>query len=159
MLRRTKSTLVLQDFNSSSLTKKSSIFSEESKNNNNNITVGKPPTFKLSEEGSFETSSSSSSKMPSIFSQQSSTFLKACGLCRKKLSPQMNIYMYKGDQSFCSDDCRCRKILIEELLMDEIEEETTIEVPKTDILSSSPHFATNVGNGLPSRRNHVRAAA
>ncbi|KAI3974721.1 hypothetical protein MKX01_002251 [Papaver californicum] len=157
MLRRTKSILVLQDFSSSSLAKKNSIFSQESNNNSNNIIVGEPPTFKLSEEGSFETSSSS--KMPSIFSQQSSSFLKACGLCRKKLSPEMNIYMYKGDQCFCSDDCRCRKILIEELLMDEIEEETTMEVPNKDILSSSPHFATNVGNGLPPRRNHVRAAA
>ncbi|KAI3833545.1 hypothetical protein MKW98_024544 [Papaver atlanticum] len=154
MLKRTKSTLVLHDSFSSSVTKKNSIFSQES-NNKNNITVGKP-TFKLSEEGSFETSSP---KMSSIFSQDSSNFLKACGLCRKKLSPEKNIYMYRGDQAFCSDSCRCRKILIEELLMEETEEETTIEVPNKDILSSSPHFATNIGNGLQPRQNHVRAAA
>ncbi|KAI3847907.1 hypothetical protein MKX03_026146 [Papaver bracteatum] len=156
MLKRTKSTLVLQDSFSSSLTKKNSIFSQES-NNNNNIILGRP-TFKLSEEGSFETSSP---KMSSIFSQESSNFLKACGLCRKKLTPQKNIYMYRGDQAFCSDDCRCRKILIEELLMEKIEEEetTTELITKNQISSSSAHFGTNIGNGLLPRRNHVRAAA
>ncbi|KAI3968898.1 hypothetical protein MKW92_034600 [Papaver armeniacum] len=158
MLKRTKSTLAFQDPFSSSLTKKSSIFSQDS-NNNNNIILGKP-TFRLSEEGSFETSSP---KMSSIFSQESSNFLKACGLCRKKLSPEKNIYMYRGDQAFCSDDCRCRKILIEELLMEEVEEEeeTTMElVTKKEIAPSSVHFAgRNLGNGLPPRRNHVRAAA
>ncbi|KAI3920636.1 hypothetical protein MKW92_020997 [Papaver armeniacum] len=156
MLKRTKSTLVLQDSFSSSLTKKNSIFSQDS-NNNNNIILGKP-TFRVSEEGSFEPSSP---KMSSIFSQESSNFLKACGLCRKKLSPEKNIYMYRGDQAFCSDDCRCRKILIEELLMEEVEEETTMElVTKKEIApSSSVHFGRNLGNGLPPRRNHVRAAA
>ncbi|KAI3968899.1 hypothetical protein MKW92_034601 [Papaver armeniacum] len=126
-----------------------------SQESNNNIVAVKP-TFKLS-GGSIKTSSSNG-----IFSSSSSetNFLKACGLCRKKLSPQKNIYVYKGDQSFCSDDCRCRKILIEELLMEEIEEEeTTMEVPTKETVSSSLHFATNVGNGLPPRRNHVQAAA
>ncbi|KAI3974720.1 hypothetical protein MKX01_002250 [Papaver californicum] len=92
-------------------------------------------------------------------SSQESNFLKACGLCRKRLSPQKNIYMYKGDQSFCSDDCRCRKILIEELLMEDIEEDTTMEIPSKETVSSSIHFVTNVGNGLPPRKNHTRAAA
>ncbi|MCL7039409.1 hypothetical protein MKW94_005063 [Papaver nudicaule] len=151
MLKRTKSTLVLQD-SSSSLTKKDSIFSQES--NSNNII-----TFKLSEEGSFEPSS----KMPSIFSHSESNFLKACGLCRKKLSPEKNIYMYRGDQSFCSDYCRCRKILIdelrEEIYMDEMNETATELQTKETVVSSSARLVTNVGNGLPPRRNHIRAAA
>ncbi|KAI3920641.1 hypothetical protein MKW92_021002 [Papaver armeniacum] len=151
MLRRAKSTLVLQESSSLFIKKDSSISSQES----NNIVAVKP-TFKLS-GGSLKTSSNV------IFSSVSeSNFMKACGLCRKKLSPLKNIYMYKGDQSFCSDDCRCRKILIEELLMEEMEEETTTElVPRKEITSSSTPLATyiNVGNGLPPRRNHVRAAA
>ncbi|KAI3968900.1 hypothetical protein MKW92_034602 [Papaver armeniacum] len=151
MLRRAKSTLVLQESTSLFIKKDSSISSQES----NNIVAVKP-TFKLS-GGSLKTSSNG------IFSSVSeSNFMKACGLCRKKLSPLKNIYMYKGDQSFCSDDCRCRKILIEELLMEEMEEETTIElVPRKEITSSSTPLATyiNVGNGLPPRRNHVRAEA
>ncbi|KAI3847905.1 hypothetical protein MKX03_026144 [Papaver bracteatum] len=124
-----------------------------SQESNSNIIAVKP-TFKLS-GGSLKTSSNG------IFSSVSeSNFMKACSLCRKKLSPLKNIYMYKGDQSFCSDDCRCRKILIEELLMEEIEEEeTTMEVPTKEIVSSSIYFATNLGNGLPPRRNRVQAAA
>ncbi|KAI3983646.1 hypothetical protein MKX01_042482 [Papaver californicum] len=121
----------------------------------NNIIAVKP-TFKLS-GGSLKTLSKMSND---IFSSSSElNFLKACGLCRKKLSPLKNIYMYKGDQSFCSDDCRCRKILIEELLMEEMEEETTTEIPTKETVSSSLHFATNLGNGLPPRSNHIRAAA
>ncbi|KAI3833547.1 hypothetical protein MKW98_024546 [Papaver atlanticum] len=154
MLRRAKSTLVLQESTSLFIKKDSSISSQES----NNIIAVKP-TFKLS-GGSLKTSSKMSNGIFTSVSE--SNFMKACGLCRKKLSPLKNIYMYKGDQSFCSDDCRCRKILIEELLMEEMEEETTTElVPRKEISSSSTHFATNinVGNGLPPRRNHVRAAA
>ncbi|KAI3974719.1 hypothetical protein MKX01_002249 [Papaver californicum] len=147
MLRRAKSTLVLQESTSLFIKKDSMVSSQES----NNIIAVKP-TFKLS-GGSLKTSSKMSNGIFSSSSQESN-FLIACGLCRKKLSPQKNIYMYKGDQSFCSDDCRCRKILIEELLMEEIEEETTKET-----VSSSIHFVTNVGNGLPPRRNHIRAAA
>ncbi|RZC85914.1 hypothetical protein C5167_026586 [Papaver somniferum] len=151
MLRRAKSTLVLQESTSLFIKKDPSISSQES----NNIIAVKP-TFKLS-GGSLKTSSNGN-----FSSVSEPNFMKACSLCRKKLSPLKNIYMYKGDQSFCSDDCRCRKILIEELLMEEMEEETTIElVPRKEISSSSSHFATNinVGNGLPPRRNHVRAAA
>ncbi|KAI3983645.1 hypothetical protein MKX01_042481 [Papaver californicum] len=154
MLRRAKSTLVLQDSISTSLPiKKDSLISSQESNN----IIAVKPTFKLS-GGSLKTSSKMSN---GIFSSSSeSNFLIACGLCRKKLSPQKNIYMYKGDQSFCSDDCRCRKILIEELLMEEIEEEeTTMEIPTKETVSSSIHFATNLGNGLPPRRNHIRAAA
>ncbi|MCL7039411.1 hypothetical protein MKW94_005065 [Papaver nudicaule] len=154
MLRRAKSTLVLQESTSLFIKKDSSISSAQESNN----IIAVKPTFKLS--GS---SLKTTSKMPNgIFSSSSeSNFLKACGLCRKKLSPLKNIYMYKGDQSFCSDDCRCRKIMIEELLMEEMEEETasTMEIPTKEKVSSSIHFATNVGNGLPPRRNHIPAAA
>ncbi|MCL7025494.1 hypothetical protein MKW94_015267 [Papaver nudicaule] len=149
MLKRAKSTLVLQDSSSSPI-KKDSIFSQDSNNK---------PTFKLSEEGSFETPS----KMPSLFASQESNFMKACGLCRKKLSPEKNIYMYRGDQSFCSDDCRCRKILIdelrEEIYLDELKETAMELQTKETVLSSSARLVTNVGNGLPPRRNHIRAAA
>ncbi|MCL7032707.1 hypothetical protein MKW94_006530 [Papaver nudicaule] len=101
--------------------------------------------------------------MPSLFSQAESNFLKACGLCRKKFSPEKNIYMYRGDQSFCSDDCRCRKILIdelrEEIYLDEMNETATMELQtKETLLSSSTRLVTNVGIGLPPRRNRVEVA-
>ncbi|KAJ4761120.1 hypothetical protein LUZ62_071495 [Rhynchospora pubera] len=40
--------------------------------------------------------------------------LKACYLCRKLLSPNMDVYMYRGDLGFCSEECRCQQILSDE---------------------------------------------
>ncbi|KAI3996213.1 hypothetical protein MKX01_011795 [Papaver californicum] len=90
------------------------------------------------------------SVLASTYSQDS-CFLKACGLCKKKLSPQKNVYMYMGDQGFCSVDCRSRKIV-----RDEIRE---IEASTKKILSSSPHCPKNVRIRLPSHRNRISATA
>ncbi|WOK92077.1 hypothetical protein Cni_G00768 [Canna indica] len=60
--------------------------------------------------------SSSLSKAPQ------SGFLKACFLCNKELSPHSDVYMYRGDQGFCSEACRSRQILL-----DETREKTTRE--------------------------------
>ncbi|KAL7180562.1 hypothetical protein ACSBR1_043706 [Camellia fascicularis] len=49
-------------------------------------------------------------------------FLKSCHLCNKKLSLDKDVYMYKGDQGFCSVECRERQIYMDE--MKEIEEST-----------------------------------
>ncbi|XP_068327977.1 FCS-Like Zinc finger 15-like [Pyrus communis] len=59
---------------------------------------------------SFNFSSHSSS--PSFFGQPS--FLDQCFLCKQKLLPGKDIYMYKGDRGFCSVDCRYRQIFMDE---------------------------------------------
>ncbi|XP_052190917.1 FCS-Like Zinc finger 15 [Diospyros lotus] len=41
-------------------------------------------------------------------------FLDHCILCRRKLLPGNDIYMYKGDRAFCSVECRCTQILMDE---------------------------------------------
>ncbi|XP_031398926.1 FCS-Like Zinc finger 15-like [Punica granatum] len=41
-------------------------------------------------------------------------FLDCCFLCRTKLLPGNDIYMYKGDRAFCSVECRCRQISLDE---------------------------------------------
>ncbi|KAI3919360.1 hypothetical protein MKX01_038830 [Papaver californicum] len=87
------------------------------------------------------------SVLASTYSLESS-FLKACGLCKKKLNPQKNVYMYMGDQGFCSVDCRSRQIV-----KDEIRE---IEISTKKILSSSPYCPKNVRIRL---RNRIPAAA
>ncbi|XVE95348.1 hypothetical protein REPUB_Repub02eG0089100 [Reevesia pubescens] len=33
-------------------------------------------------------------------------FLRSCGLCRRRLVPGRDIYMYRGDTAFCSQECR-----------------------------------------------------
>ncbi|XP_057981940.1 FCS-Like Zinc finger 15-like [Malania oleifera] len=44
-----------------------------------------------------------------------SCFLTSCFLCNKKLSPDKDIYMYRGDQGFCSAECRSRQIVVDEM--------------------------------------------
>ncbi|AET01907.1 putative Zf-FLZ domain-containing protein [Medicago truncatula] len=42
-------------------------------------------------------------------------FLKTCNLCNKQLSQDKDIYMYRGDQGFCSIECRNRQIVLDEM--------------------------------------------
>ncbi|XP_047307202.1 FCS-Like Zinc finger 2-like [Impatiens glandulifera] len=42
-------------------------------------------------------------------------FLEACFLCEKSLGGNKDIFMYRGDIPFCSDDCRQEQMEIEEL--------------------------------------------
>ncbi|KAI3684121.1 hypothetical protein L6452_33340 [Arctium lappa] len=52
-------------------------------------------------------------QMPS--SSSTCCFLKSCFLCHKHLSLDKNVYMYKGDQGFCSEECRSRQIYIDDI--------------------------------------------
>ncbi|KAI4345396.1 hypothetical protein L6164_012524 [Bauhinia variegata] len=45
---------------------------------------------------------------------QTPTFLDQCFLCNKRLLPGNDIYMYKGDRAFCSVECRCKQIFMDE---------------------------------------------
>ncbi|URD82762.1 hypothetical protein MUK42_05009 [Musa troglodytarum] len=47
-------------------------------------------------------------------SARRSTFLEHCCLCRGKLRQGQDIYMYRGDRAFCSEECRCRQIFMDE---------------------------------------------
>ncbi|MED6187536.1 hypothetical protein PIB30_077360 [Stylosanthes scabra] len=42
-------------------------------------------------------------------------FLKTCNLCNKQLRPDKDIYMYRGDQGFCSIECRNRQIVLDDM--------------------------------------------
>lgn len=87
----------------------------------------KPPSPAASSSSS---SPSSSSFNP--FSRRSSSsfqvagFLDHCFLCKQKLLPGRDIYMYKGDRAFCSEECRYRQIFMDE------EETTTTVKAKTE---------------------------
>ncbi|KAL6634677.1 hypothetical protein ACP70R_027348 [Stipagrostis hirtigluma subsp. patula] len=43
-----------------------------------------------------------------------SSFLQRCSLCHKELAEGTDIYMYRGDRAFCSVECRCRQIFMDE---------------------------------------------
>lgn len=42
-------------------------------------------------------------------------FLKSCYLCNKNLSLDKEVYMYRGDQGYCSIECRDRQIFLDEM--------------------------------------------
>lgn len=50
----------------------------------------------------------------STFSAQSS-FLSSCYLCNRLLSSNNDVYMYRGDQGFCSTECRSRQMTLDEI--------------------------------------------
>ncbi|KAL6660010.1 hypothetical protein ACP70R_002132 [Stipagrostis hirtigluma subsp. patula] len=41
-------------------------------------------------------------------------FLKRCFSCHKTLDANMDVFVYKGEQAFCSPECRCLHIAKEE---------------------------------------------
>ncbi|KAL8171582.1 hypothetical protein V2J09_023386 [Rumex salicifolius] len=45
----------------------------------------------------------------------SDCFLSSCHLCKKRLKSGEDVYMYMGDQGFCSVDCRSRQIAMDEM--------------------------------------------
>ncbi|XP_055815211.1 FCS-Like Zinc finger 15 [Solanum dulcamara] len=47
-------------------------------------------------------------------SPATSGFLDSCFLCKQKLLPGKDIYMYKGEWAFCSVECRCKQIFMDE---------------------------------------------
>ncbi|KAF0899778.1 hypothetical protein E2562_024096 [Oryza meyeriana var. granulata] len=72
----------------------------------------------------------------------SCSFLKACSLCRRELSPTKDVYMYRGDQGFCSEECRWQQIVVDERQ----EREATVSRPVRRGLARhhSPHRAAPI---------------
>ncbi|WCJ31839.1 hypothetical protein M5689_013294 [Euphorbia peplus] len=48
---------------------------------------------------------------PSNITRRNSVdFLTTCGLCKRRLAAGKDIYMYRGDTAFCSQECRERQM-------------------------------------------------
>ncbi|KAG9443918.1 hypothetical protein H6P81_015258 [Aristolochia fimbriata] len=94
-------------------------------------------------------SSSSSAALlsPSSNSLPAATFLDECFLCKKRLLPEKDIYMYRGDRAFCSVECRCRQIFMDE---ESVVSEKNCSVVAASASSSSRRrkAAKNRGGGL-----------
>lgn len=41
-------------------------------------------------------------------------FLDACFSCKRRLRPERDIFIYRGDAAFCTEECRNRQILTDE---------------------------------------------
>ncbi|KAF9682550.1 hypothetical protein SADUNF_Sadunf05G0120600 [Salix dunnii] len=67
-------------------------------------------------------------------------FLRACSLCKCRLIPGRDIYMYRGDGAFCSLECRQQQISF-----DERKQKCSLASKKESVSSTT---ATDVsGNG------------
>ncbi|KAG8373345.1 hypothetical protein BUALT_Bualt11G0014500 [Buddleja alternifolia] len=42
-------------------------------------------------------------------------FLRSCSLCNRRLAPDRDIYMYRGDRAFCSVECREQQMKHDEI--------------------------------------------
>ncbi|KAH9627492.1 hypothetical protein KSS87_006183 [Heliosperma pusillum] len=49
-----------------------------------------------------------------IYTFQQSYFLESCFLCQKHLGPNNDIFMYRGNTPFCSEECRQEQIEIDD---------------------------------------------
>jgi len=65
-----------------------------------------------------------------------SDFLSSCNLCRKTLHGK-DIYMYRGEKAFCSEECRHRQIV-----NDERKEKMRSKASRSSNVSSSPYSYT-----------------
>ncbi|CAF1805278.1 hypothetical protein Bca4012_028803 [Brassica carinata] len=45
-----------------------------------------------------------------VFGSEEPHFLESCSLCRKHLGRNSDIFMYRGDKAFCSNECREEQI-------------------------------------------------
>ncbi|CAF1715879.1 hypothetical protein HID58_084395 [Brassica napus] len=93
-----------------------SIILESTNNNNNNNTLSTPKPHQVVNKSAVMVSSD----LRRGNCYLSSGFLEHCFLCRKKLLPAKDIYMYKGDRAFCSVECRSKQMTMDE----EVEEES-----------------------------------
>ncbi|MCO5571423.1 hypothetical protein L7F22_025163 [Adiantum nelumboides] len=75
------------------------------------------PNMHNMQAGPLLPASSTTSRMPSSSFDKhsmSESFMNACYSCKKLLGHGRDIYMYRGDAAFCSEDCRLRQITYDE---------------------------------------------
>ncbi|GAB4841928.1 hypothetical protein Ancab_011885 [Ancistrocladus abbreviatus] len=91
---------------------------------NSSITV-KPrrPIFELFDQDSLSSchGNAHDEYNPSCESNELCWFLKSCSLCNKPLKPDGDVYMYRGDQVFCSTECRSWQIVLDDLDLEELD--------------------------------------
>ncbi|CAA0817515.1 Protein of unknown function (DUF581 [Striga hermonthica] len=90
---------------------------------------------------------------PSSSSSSACGFLECCFLCRKKLLPGNDIYMYKGDTAFCSVECRYKQIFMDE---EEASAKSSCTLEYNCSAPSSSSSARTAGKG-PRNRAHAFA--
>ncbi|KAF2293073.1 hypothetical protein GH714_036110 [Hevea brasiliensis] len=81
-------------------------------------------------------------------------FLRTCGLCKRRLAPGKDIYMYRGDTAFCSLECR-----EQQMKNDERKEKSLVMASKKEDRHASPSTATSSSKAAASRKSVTLAVA
>ncbi|KAJ1289453.1 hypothetical protein BS78_02G165300 [Paspalum vaginatum] len=84
---------------------------------------------------------------------ETAAFLRACGLCRRRLGPGRDTFMYKGESAFCSLECRERHITQEEW-----KDKCAVTSVKDAAAGAAPGGARRAGSGKPGAGGTVAAA-
>ncbi|KAF8688832.1 hypothetical protein HU200_042163 [Digitaria exilis] len=85
---------------------------------------------------------------------ETAAFLRACGLCRRRLGPGRDTFMYKGEAAFCSLECRERHITQEEW-----KDKCTVKsMSKDGAAGTAKVTGRRAGSGKPGAGGAVAAA-
>ncbi|XP_010274555.1 PREDICTED: uncharacterized protein LOC104609853 [Nelumbo nucifera] len=121
-----------------------------------------PPSMKSSRyggfkrRGSYRALSSYSCSSPRFYDARCEEhhFLEACFLCKKPLGDNKDIFMYRGDTPFCSEECRQEQIEIDEAKEKNWNLSSSMKALRKDQKKSS----TNKAQSYPVRTGTVAAA-
>ncbi|URE22612.1 hypothetical protein MUK42_14464 [Musa troglodytarum] len=78
-------------------------------------------------------------------------FLRACCFCKRELSLHKDVYMYRGEQGFCSEECRRRQILQDE--------RSELEASTRERSKPAPPHRASTGVDDSGRRRRISAVA
>nr|GMC98898.1 FCS-Like Zinc finger 5-like [Ipomoea batatas] len=69
------------------------------------------------------------------------SFLTTCSLCNRRLAPCRDIFMYRGDTAFCSEECREQK-----MKQDERKEKSNNNNMQIENKGGNHHYPTQISN-------------
>eukprot|EP00252_Welwitschia_mirabilis_P020753 TRINITY_DN514_c0_g1_i1.p1 TRINITY_DN514_c0_g1~~TRINITY_DN514_c0_g1_i1.p1 ORF type:complete len:152 (-),score=14.05 TRINITY_DN514_c0_g1_i1:232-687(-) len=87
----------------------------------------------------------------------SASFLQSCFLCKRRLSPARDIYMYRGDAAFCSAECRHQQIVMDEKKEKYISESRKMKETAANSVHLHSHNHNQAPAGAPAQK--VQATA
>ncbi|KAL6279832.1 hypothetical protein ACE6H2_016713 [Prunus campanulata] len=85
-------------------------------------------------------------------------FLEACFLCKKPLGDNRDIFMYRGDTPFCSEECRDEQIEIDEAKEKNWNLSSSMKALRKREQRKSNNTASNTNQDYPFHTGTVAAA-
>lgn len=92
------------------------------------------------------------------FEEYQPHFLHACFLCKKPLGDNKDIFMYRGDTPFCSEECRQEQIEIDETKEKKSNVSDSMKALRKDQKRKSKSASPNKARDYPFRTGTVAAA-